>query len=167
VGQGRRSSVDDGGEIESDQQYPIATGWSPGGAGGAIPNGGGGGEGGGGEGGGGGGRQRRDEGRGPTLPRAPEALFQELGVAMAAWHHTARRPSVIPASDWWTARWGSQLTVIMGGFLDDVAIDDIDVNDADVAGRRRRIRRLELRSSPRRRWWQAPPVAANRVGRQR
>ena len=47
-----------------------------------------------------------------------------------------------------------QLTVIMGE-LDDVVIDDVDFNDADVAGRRRRIRRLELRSSPRRRWWQA------------
>jgi len=47
-----------------------------------------------------------------------------------------------------------QLTVIMGG-LDDVVIDDVDINITDVAGRRRRTRRLELRSSPRRLWWQA------------
>jgi len=47
-----------------------------------------------------------------------------------------------------------QLTVIMGG-SDDVVVDDVDINNADVAGRRRRIRRLELRSSPRQRWWQA------------
>jgi len=48
-----------------------------------------------------------------------------------------------------------QLTVIMGG-LDDVVVDDLDINNVDVAGRRRRrIRRLELRLSPRRRWWQA------------
>ncbi len=47
-----------------------------------------------------------------------------------------------------------KLTVIMGEF-DDVVVDDVDFNDADVAGRRRRIRRLELRSSPRRRRWQA------------
>ncbi len=40
-----------------------------------------------------------------------------------------------------------QLTVIMGG-LDDVLVDDVDINDVDVAGRMRRIRRLELRSSP-------------------
>ena len=40
-----------------------------------------------------------------------------------------------------------QLTVIMGG-LDDNVVDDIDINNVDVAGRRRRIRRLELRSSP-------------------
>jgi hypothetical protein len=36
-----------------------------------------------------------------------------------------------------------------------VVIDDVDIIDTDVAGRRRRIRRLELRSSPRRRWWQS------------
>ncbi len=47
-----------------------------------------------------------------------------------------------------------QLTVIMGG-LDDVVVDDVDINDTDVAGRRRRTFRLELRSSLRRRWWQA------------
>jgi len=47
-----------------------------------------------------------------------------------------------------------QLTVIMGG-LDDVVINDVDINNTDVAGRRRRICRLELRSSPQQRWWQA------------
>jgi len=41
-----------------------------------------------------------------------------------------------------------QLTVIMGG-LDDVVVDDVDINNADVAGRRRRIRRLKLQSAPR------------------
>jgi len=34
------------------------------------------------------------------------------------------------------------------GGLDDVVFDDVDINNTDVAGRRRRIRRLELRSSP-------------------
>jgi len=43
-----------------------------------------------------------------------------------------------------------QLTMIMGG-LDDVVIDDVNINDSDVTGRRRRIRRLELWSSPRQR----------------
>ena len=37
--------------------------------------------------------------------------------------------------------------VIMGG-VDDVVVDDVNINNADVAGRKRRIRRLELRSSP-------------------
>jgi hypothetical protein len=32
------------------------------------------------------------------------------------------------------------------GGLDDVVIDDVDINNADVAGRRRRIRWLKLRS---------------------
>ena len=39
-----------------------------------------------------------------------------------------------------------QLTVIMGG-LDDVVVDDVNIINVDVAGRRGRIRRLELRSS--------------------
>jgi len=47
-----------------------------------------------------------------------------------------------------------QLTVIMEG-LDDVVVDGVNMNNADVAGRRRWIRQLELRSSPRRQWWQA------------
>ena len=70
---------------------------------------------------------------------------------MAAWHHSAstvRYPRLGLDSTM------GQLTVIMG-VLNDVVIDDVDFNDADVAGRRRRIRRLKLRSSPRRRWWQA------------
>jgi hypothetical protein len=37
----------------------------------------------------------------------------------------------------------------------DVVVDDIDINDADVAGRRRRIGWLELQLSSRQRWWQA------------
>ena len=41
-----------------------------------------------------------------------------------------------------------QITVIMGG-LDDVVVDDVDINDADVARRRRRIRRLKLQILPR------------------
>ena len=42
-----------------------------------------------------------------------------------------------------------QPTVIMGG-VDDGVVNDVDINDAKVARRRRRrIRRLELRSSPR------------------
>jgi len=32
--------------------------------------------------------------------------------------------------------------------LDDVVADDVDINNADVAGMRRRISRLNLRSSP-------------------
>ena len=36
-----------------------------------------------------------------------------------------------------------------------VVIDDVEIIDTDVAGRRRRIRWLELRSSLRRRWWQS------------
>ncbi len=47
-----------------------------------------------------------------------------------------------------------QLTVIIWG-LDDVVVDDVDINDADVAGRMKRICRLKLRLSPRQRWWQA------------
>jgi len=47
-----------------------------------------------------------------------------------------------------------QLTVIMGG-LDVVVVDDVDINDADVARKMRRICQLELRSSPRQQWWQA------------
>ena len=47
-----------------------------------------------------------------------------------------------------------QLTVIMWG-LDDVVVDDVNINNTDMAGRRRRIRRLKLRLSLQRRWWQA------------
>jgi len=70
VGQGRQSTVD-GGEIESDQ-HPIAAGWSPGGAGGAITNGSSGGEGGSGGGGSGG---SRDE-----ALRCPEHLGAVPGI---------------------------------------------------------------------------------------
>ena len=41
-----------------------------------------------------------------------------------------------------------QLTVIMGG-VDDVVVDGVNINNVDVAGRRRRIRQLELWSLPR------------------
>ena len=70
---------------------------------------------------------------------------------MVAWHHSTsavRYPRLGLDSTM------GQLTVIMGE-LDDVVVNDVDFNDANVAGRRRRIRRLELRSSPQRRWWQA------------
>jgi hypothetical protein len=36
-----------------------------------------------------------------------------------------------------------------------VFVDDVDIINTNVAGRWRRIRRLELRSSPRRQWWQS------------
>ena len=71
---------------------------------------------------------------------------------MAAWHHSA---SAVRYPRLGLDCTMGQLTVIMWE-LDDVVVDDVDFNDADVAGRRRRmIRRLEMRSSPRRRWWQA------------
>jgi len=78
-------------------------------------------------------------------------LFQELGVMMVAWHHSTSAIRYPRLGLYCTM---GQLTVIMWG-LDDVVVDDVNINDADVAGRRRRIRRLELRSSPQRRWWQA------------
>ncbi len=140
VGQGQRSPVD-GGEIESNQ-HPFAVGWSPGGAGGAIANGGTGGK---------GGSSRGDSGgTRPCIALSAWALFQELGVAMAAWNHSA---SAVHYPHLGLDCTMGQLTVIMGG-VDDV-VDDVDINNADVAGRRRRIRWLELRLSPRRRWWQA------------
>jgi len=70
---------------------------------------------------------------------------------MAAWHHSrlaVRYPRL--GLDYTMG----QRTVIMGG-LDDVIVNDVDINNADVAGRRRGIRRFKLRSSPRQRWWQA------------
>ena len=88
----------------------------------------------------------------PCIALSAQVLFQELGVAMAAWHHSAsaiRHPHLLGLD----CTMG-QLTEIMGG-LDDVIIDDVNINDVDVDGRRRRIRRFKLRSSPRRRWWQA------------
>ena len=111
-------------------------GWSPGGAGGAIANGGSGSEGGSGRGGSGGTR--------PCIALSARALFQELGVPMAAWHHSrlaVRYPRL--GLDYTMG----QRTVIMGG-LDDVIVNDVDINNADVAGRRRRIHWLELQSLP-------------------
>ena len=70
---------------------------------------------------------------------------------MAAWHHSV---SAVRYPRLGLDCTMGQLTVIMGE-LDDVVVNDVDFNDANVAGRRRRIRRLKLRSSPRRRWWQA------------
>ena len=87
----------------------------------------------------------------PCIALSARVLFQELGVAMAAWHHSA---SAVRYPHLGLDCTMGQLTMIMGG-LDDLVVDDVDINNADVAGRRRRIRRLELRSSPRRRWWQA------------
>ena len=87
----------------------------------------------------------------PCVALSARALFQECGIAMAAWHHCA---SAIRYPRLGLDCTMGQLTVIMGG-LDDVVVDDVNINDADVAGRRRRIRRLELWSSLRRRWWQA------------
>jgi len=81
----------------------------------------------------------------PCVALSARELFQELGVAMAAWHHSAlaiRYPHLGLDCTM------GQLMVIMGG-LDDVVVDDVDINDADVARRRRRIRRLKLRLSPR------------------
>ena len=81
----------------------------------------------------------------PCVALSARELFQELGVAMAAWHHSAlsvRYPHLGLDCTM------GQLTVIMGG-LDDVVVDDVNINDADVARRRRRIRRLKLWLSPR------------------
>jgi len=93
VGQGRRLPVD-GGEIESDQ-HPIAAGWSPGGAGGAIANGSSGGDGG--SGGGGSGGTRDEALRCPERPGAVPGIGRRDGSQRGI---TARRPSVIPTSDW-------------------------------------------------------------------
>jgi hypothetical protein len=41
------------------------------------------------------------------------------------------------------------------GVFAKVVVDDVNIIDTDVAGRRRRIRWLKLRSSPRGRWWQS------------
>ena len=71
----------------------------------------------------------------PCVALSARVLFQELGVVMAAWHHSTlavRYPCFGLDCTM------GQLTVIMGG-LDDVVVDDVDINDADVAGRRRTI----------------------------
>jgi hypothetical protein len=87
----------------------------------------------------------------PCVALRARVLFQELGIAMAAWHHSA---SAVRYPCLGLDCTMGQLAVIMGG-LDDVVVDDVDINDVDVAGRRGRIRRLKLRSSPRQWWWQA------------
>ena len=69
------------------------------------------------------------------MPLSARVLFQELGVAMAAWHHSA---SAVHYPRLGLDCTMGQLTVIMRG-LDDVVVDDIDINDTDVAGRRRTI----------------------------
>jgi hypothetical protein len=74
----------------------------------------------------------------PCIAPSAQALFQELGVTMAAWHHST---SAIRYPCLGLDCTMGQLTVIMGG-LDGVVLDDVDINDADVAGRRRRIRQL-------------------------
>jgi len=87
----------------------------------------------------------------PCVALSARALFQKSGVAMVAWHHSA---SAIRYPRLRLDCTMGQLTVIMGG-LDDVVVNDVEVNNADVARRRRRIRWLKLRSSPRQQWWQA------------
>ena len=134
VGQGRQST-EDGGEIESDQ-HPIAAGWSPGGAGGAITNGSSGGKGGSGRGGSGG---SRDEAL--CCPERPGAVpgigRRDSGVAS----QRVGRPLSPP---WIGLHDGAAHGDHEG--LDDVVIDDTNINDADVARRRRRIHRLKVRS---------------------
>ena len=87
----------------------------------------------------------------PCVALSARVLFQELGIAMAAWHHSV---SAVRYPYLGLDCTMGQLAVIMGG-LDDVVVNDVDINNADVAGRRRRIRWLKLRSSPRQLWWQA------------
>jgi hypothetical protein len=80
----------------------------------------------------------------PCVALSTWVLFQELGVAIVAWHHSALAVCYPRLGLDCTM---GQLMVIMGG-LDDVVIDDTNINDADVARRRRRIHRLKLRSLP-------------------
>jgi len=66
----------------------------------------------------------------PCVALSARALFQELGIAMVAWHHSAsavRYPRLRLDCTM------GQLTMIMGGLVD-VVVDDVDINDADVAG---------------------------------
>ena len=103
VGQGRQSLVD-GGKLN-----PISIPsprWNPGGAEGAITNSGSGSKGS--SGGGGSGRTK------PCDALSTRALFQELGVTMAVWHHSAlavRYPRLVLDCTM------GQLTVIMGGWM--------------------------------------------------
>jgi len=78
-------------------------------------------------------------GRG-TRPCA-RMLFQESGITMAAWHHSTLAIRYLRLGLDYTM---GQLTVIMGG-LDDVVVNDVNINNADEAGRRRRIRRLKYK----------------------
>ena len=71
----------------------------------------------------------------PCIALSARVLFQELGVTMAAWHHIT---SAIRYPCLGLDCTMGQLTVITGG-LDDVVVDDVNINDVDVAGRRRRI----------------------------
>jgi len=97
----------------------------------------------------------------PCVALSARALFQKLGVTMAAWHHSA---SAVRYPHLGLDCTMGQLTVIMGG-LDDVVADDIDINDVDMARRRRRICRLEC--GCRGNNGGGRPVAANWVGWQR
>ena len=87
----------------------------------------------------------------PCVALSARVLFKEYGIAMAAWHQSV---SAIRYPHLGLDCMMGQLTVIMGG-LDDVVVDDININDADVSGRRMRICRLKLQSSLQRWWWQA------------
>ena len=98
----------------------------------------------------------------PCVALSARALFQELGFAMAAWHHSVS--AVCYPRLGFDCMMG-QLVVNMEG-VDDVVANDVDIKDTDVARRRRRIRWHKLRSSPRRQW-SGRPVAANWEGRQR
>ena len=80
----------------------------------------------------------------PCIALSARVLFQELGIVMVAWHHSA---SAVHYPGLGLDCMMVQLTVNMGG-VDDVVVDDIDINATDVAGKRRKIRWLELRSSP-------------------
>ena len=80
----------------------------------------------------------------PCIALSARVLFQELGIVMVAWHHSA---SAVHYPGLGLDCMMVQLTVNMGG-VDDVVVDDIDINATDVAGKRRKIRWPELRSSP-------------------
>ena len=95
----------------------------------------------------------------PCVALSARALFQELGVIMVVWHHSV---SAVRYPCLGLDCTMGQLTVIMGG-LDDVVVDDVNINNADVVVRRRRIRWLELQSSPERQWWQAGGGKLGRV----
>ena len=66
---------------------------------------------------------------------------EESGITMAAWHHSTLAIRYLCLGLDYTM---GQLTVIMGG-LDDVVVNDVNINNADEARRRRRIRRLKYK----------------------